>query len=84
MRFKELPKRWKTQIIILSSISVLFFVLLIIFNLFLNTYRAENEKQRTKLVKNDSELIGERIEIPRDGKDSVKANLYVPDTIGDE
>lgn len=84
MRFKELPKRWKTQIIILSSISVLFFVLLIIFNLFLNTYRAENEKQRTKLVKNDSELIGERIEIPRDGKDSVKANLYVPDTFGDE
>lgn len=84
MRFKELPKRWKTQIIILSSISVLFFVLLIIFNLFLNTYRTENEKQRTKLVKNDSELIGERIEIPRDGKDSVKANLYVPDTIGDE
>lgn len=84
MRFKELPKRWKAQIIILSSISVLFFVLLIIFNLFLNTYRAENEKQRTKLVKNDSELIGERIEIPRDGKDSVKANLYVPDTIGDE
>lgn len=84
MRFKELPKRWKTQIIILSSISVLFFVLLIIFNLFLNTYRAENEKQRTKLVKNDSELIGERIEIPRDGKDSVKVNLYVPDTIGDE
>ena len=66
MRFTELPKRWKTQIIILSSIAVLFFVLLIIFNLFLNEYRAENEKQRTKLVKNDSELIGERIEIPRD------------------
>ena len=84
MRFTELPKRWKTQIIILSSISVLFFVLLIIFNLFLNEYRAENEKQRTKLVKNDSELIGERIEIPRDGKNSVKANLYMPDTIGNE
>lgn len=84
MRFTELPKRWKTQIIILSSISVLFFVLLIIFNLFLNEYRAENEKQRTKLVKNDSELIGERIEIPRDGKNSVKANLYMPNTIGNE
>lgn len=84
MRFTELPRRWKTQIIILSSISALFFVLLIIFNLFLNEYRAENEKQRTKLVKNDSELIGERIEIPRDGKNSVKANLYMPDTIGNE
>lgn len=84
MRFTELPKCWKTQIIILSSISVLFFVLLIIFNLFLNEYRAGNEKQRTKLVKNDSELIGERIEIPRDGKNGVKANLYMPDTIGNK
>ena len=35
-------------------------------------------------MENDSELIGERIEIPRDGKASVKANLYVPDSIGDE
>lgn len=56
----------------------------IIFNIFLNSYRAENERQRAKLVKDDSELIGERIEIQRDGKASVKANLYVPDTISDE
>ena len=84
MKFKELPKRWKTKIIALSSISVLFLILLVGFNLFLHSYRAENEKQRAKLVKNDSELIGERIEIQRDGKASVKANLYVPDNIGDE
>lgn len=61
-----------------------FLILLVIFNIFLSSYRAENEKQRAKLVKNDSELIGERIEIQRDGKASVKANLYVPDNIGDE
>lgn len=84
MKFKELPKRWKTKIIALSSISVLFLILLVMFNLFLHSYRTENEKQRAKLVKNDSELIGERIEIQRDGKASVKANLYVPDHIGDE
>ena len=84
MKFKELPKRWKTKIIALSSISVLFLILLVGLNLFLHSYRAENEKQRAKLVKNDSELIGERIEIQRDGKASVKANLYVPDNIGDE
>ena len=66
-----------------NCISVLFLILLVIFNLFLNSYRAENAIQRAKLVKNDSELIGERIEIPRDGKASVKANLYVPDSIGD-
>lgn len=84
MKFKELPKRWKTKIITLSSISVLFLILLVGFNLFLHSYREENERQRANLVKDDSELIGERIEIPRDEKASVKANLYVPDTIGDE
>lgn len=84
MRFKELPKRWKVKIIILSVISALFFMLLVIFNIFLNSYREENEKHRAKLVKNDSELIGERILIQRDGKANVKANLYVPDNTGDE
>lgn len=84
MRFKELPKKWKAHIIILACISVLFLILIVIFNLFLHSYRAENAIQRAKLVKNDSELIGERIEIPRDGKAGVKANLYVPDITGDE
>lgn len=84
MKYQELPKRWKTKIIILSVVSVLFLILIVVFNLFLRSYRAENEKQRTKLVKNDSELIGERIEIQRDGKAGVKANLYVPDYNSDE
>lgn len=84
LNYQELPKRWKTKIIILSVVSVLFLILIVVFNLFLRSYRAENEKQRTKLVKNDSELIGERIEIQRDGKAGVKANLYVPDYNSDE
>lgn len=84
MKFRELPKKWKADIIVLWSISVLFLILLVVFNLFLHSYRAENENQREKLVKTDNELIGERIEIQRDGKVSVKANLYVPDPIGDE
>ena len=84
MRFRELPKSWKAKNIVLSSISVLFLILLVGFNRFPHSYRAENAIQRAKLVKSDSELIGERIEIPRAGKTSVKANLYVPDTMGDE
>lgn len=84
MRFKELPKRWKVKIVLLSFITALFSILLVIFNIFLTSYREENEKHRAKLVKDDSELIGECIEIQRDGKASVKANLYVPDSIGDE
>lgn len=66
MRFKELPKRWKVKIIMLSVISALFLLLLVIFNIFLTSYREENERQRAKLVKADSELIGERILIQRD------------------
>ena len=84
MRFRELPKRWKVKIIILSFVSVLFLILIVFFNIFLNSYREENEKHRAKLVKNDSDLIGERIVIQRDGKADVKANLYAPDIIGDE
>lgn len=84
MRFKELPKRWKVKIIILSVISALFLILLVIFNIFLKSYREQNEEHRAKLVKNDSELIGERIVIQREGKASVKANLYVPDSMNDE
>ena len=84
MRFRELPKRWKVKIIILSFVSVLFLLLIVFFNIFLNSYREENEKHRAKLVKNDSDLIGERIVIQRDGKADVKANLYAPDIIGDE
>lgn len=84
MKFKELPKKWKRKIVILSFISALFLLLLVIFNIFLVSYRAENERQRVKLVKDDSELIGERIEIQRDGTASVKVNLYVPDSMNDE
>ena len=84
MRFKELPKRWKVKIIILSFISAFFLILLVLFNIFLNSYREENEKHRARLVKDDSELIGERIVIQREGKASVKANLYVPNNTGDE
>lgn len=62
----------------------LVFLLICRISCFLNSYRAENEKQRAMLVKNDSELIGERIEIPRDRKAGVRANLYLPDNAGEE
>ena len=79
MKFRELPAKSKAHIIVSSRISALFLILLVLFNLFLNVYRAENAKQREKFVKNDMDLIGERIEIQRDGKASIQANLYLPD-----
>ena len=84
MKFRELPRKWKAHIIVVSGISAPVLILLVLFNLFLNAYRAENAKQREKLVKNDMDLIGERIEIQRDGKASIQANLYLPDESEDE
>ncbi|PRT70405.1 hypothetical protein C6A27_05005 [Streptococcus anginosus] len=83
MKFSELPKKWKRQIILLTSISILFSLLIVGFGLFLQSYRAANEQHRSLLVKPDNQLIGERIVIHREGKNSVKVNIYYP-TNGDK
>lgn len=69
MKFSELPKKWKRHIIILTSISIIFSLLIAGFSLFLQSYRAANEQHRSILVKTDNQLIGERIVINRKGKD---------------
>lgn len=84
MRFKDLPKKWKRKIIALSIVIILLVFVMIIFNLFLASYRKNCANMRAALVKNEKDLIGERIEIARDGNASVKANIYIPDNIGSE
>lgn len=84
MKFNQLPKKWKAHIVISASFSIIFLVLIVMLNIFLRSFRAENAGERKKLVKNDCSLIGERIEIPRIGKACVKANLYVPQNTGNE
>lgn len=83
-KFKELPKSWRILIIVLISIIVFLITLLSVFQNFLTDYRNENAAKRAAVQKLDSELIGTRFEVPRDGKDSVKVNLYVPEDSSNE
>lgn len=83
-KFKELPKYWRILIIVLISIIVFLITLLSVFQNFLTDYRNENAAKRAAVQKLDSELIGTRFEVPRDGKDSVKVNLYVPEDSSNE
>lgn len=78
MKFKELPKFWKINIIVLSCITTLLLSGFVAFQSFLNNYRSQNESIRANCRKDDSELIGTRLEIPRDNKKSVKVNVYIP------
>ena len=84
MRFKELPKKWKGKIIVLSAITILLASAIVIFNMFLASYRKSCANMRAVLVKDENDLIGERIEIARDGNASANANIYIPDNIGAE
>ncbi len=78
MKFKELPKFWKINVIVLSFITILLLSGFVAFQSFLNNYRNENEIIRAKCRKDDKELIGTRLEIPRNNKKSVKVNVYTP------
>lgn len=84
MRFKDLPKKWKRKIIVLSAVIILLLFVIGIFNLFLVSYRKNCANMRAMLVKDEKALIGERIEIEKNGSASVKANIYIPDKMGSE
>lgn len=78
MKFRELPRKWKIQLILLSLWTVLSLLLLVGFTVFLQSYRASNQAHRAVLVKEDSQLIGERLVIERPEKEPVRVNFYRP------
>ena len=84
MNYKELPKKWKVIAAVLITVNTLLIVLIIGFGFFLHTYRKNCAELRLPLKKDDSLLIGERINIERDKKDSVAVNLYIPDDTSNE
>ena len=63
MKFKDLPKKWKRKIIVLSAVVILLVFAIGIFNLFLISYRKSCSDMRAVLVKDEKELSGKRIEI---------------------
>lgn len=78
MRFKELPRKWKAVIVLLAALTASFAVFCITFEVFWTQYQHVCAEARVQLRKADGQLLGERIEIPREGKPSVKANIYFP------
>lgn len=84
MKFKELSKKWKVIIIILTMLTLLFASLIGVFSVFLHSYRKTNADARALLKKSDSELIGTRSDVPRGKKNPVSVNLYFPDKTSEE
>ena len=78
MSFRELPRKWKIQLLLLFLWTAFSLLLLVGFTVFLQSYRANNQAHRAVLVKGDNQLIGERLVIDRPGKESVHVNLYRP------
>lgn len=52
--------------------------------MFLSSYRKTYAEMREPLKKADSELIGQRLQIERDGKEPVMFNLYIPENSDNE
>lgn len=84
MKFKELPKFWKRLITVLILLISFLICAFIAFQIVLTGYRANNAAIRAAVQKPDSELIGTRFEIPRDGEKSVEVNLYIPENSSNE
>lgn len=82
--FKSIPKGWRILLLVLIAFAVLVGVAAIAFNIWLGNFRVKTAAARAEAVKEDSQLIGARFEVPRPGKDGVKVNLYIPEHRKDE
>lgn len=80
-KLKDLPKFWKGVIIVLVVFHVLLLAVFIGFQSFLTNMRADSAAKRAAVRKADSELIGTRFTLQRDGKALVEMNLYFPEQI---
>lgn len=79
MKFRELSIKWKALVVLLSVLSVLLVLFNVGFGFFLNSYRDNCAEQRDAMKKEDADLIGQRLSIPRKGNNPVAVNIYVPD-----
>ena len=68
MKFKELPKIWRWIIVVMVTLIILLVSVFVVFQVFLTNMRADNAAKREAVQKPDSELIGTRFELSRDGK----------------
>lgn len=83
-KYRDLPRRWKAAVVILALIVGCLGASLLGFQHFLRTYRASCAQKRLEAEKPDSELLGTRIAIERDGKAPVSANIYIPEGLPED
>lgn len=84
MKFKELPKFWKRTVIVLIVWTGLMTAGLAGFQGYLTGMRSDSAAARAAVRKPDSELIGTRFEMTREGKPPVELILHIPENSGDE
>lgn len=82
MKFKELPKFWRRTVIILIIWIGLMAAGFVGFQGFLTGMRSESAAARAAVRKPDSELIGTRFEMTREGQPSVELILHIPENSG--
>lgn len=79
MKFRDLSHKWKAVVILLSTLSVLLALFNVGFGYVLDAYRDNCAQQRSTMKKANAELIGSRLDIPREHDNPVAVNVYVPD-----
>lgn len=78
-KIKSIPLKFKVTI----AISIAFVTAIIGHN-YIKDFRATNAAARARCVKNDNELLGQRFVVPRENKDGVKVNIYMPENSSNE
>jgi acetyl esterase/lipase len=77
--FNRIPRGWRILLFVLVAIAALIGAAAISFDVWLGNYRLKAAAARAGAVKEDSQLIGARFEVPRPEKDGVEVNLYIPE-----
>lgn len=79
MRFRDLSKKWRVLVILLTVLSLLLVIFNAGFAYFLHEYRASSAKERQAMKKANTDLLGKRLSIFREGEKPVQVDYYVPD-----
>lgn len=78
MKFKDLSKKWRLLVILLTAISLLLVIFNAGFAYFLHEYRVSSAQERKAMKKADADLLGKRLSISREGEKPVQVDYYVP------
>lgn len=67
------------KIILIAALVIILLLIVVVVIAVIRSQKSYAEDQ-LKMPKTDEEMLGERFEVPRDEADSIKVNLYLPDS----